>query len=239
MPEMIDESSKIESTTIGVYRSAAVVKGGRRFSFNALVVVGNRSGQIGYGYAKGNEVPLAIAKAQKDGQKKLINMPRTGTTIHHQVEGHFGSSKVRLLPASPGSGIVAGTVVRAVLELAGVGDCLTKCYGSTNPVNTVKAVFDAIDKLRSPDAIAALRGQKLEQTEIEAKIEKGRAFMPSAKKGDKPKGPVNTVGDQNRKGGRGGGGGRGRRGPGGPGGPGGGDAAPAPAGDAPSAAPQN
>ncbi len=215
MPELLDESSKIESTTIGVYRTAAVMKGGRRFSFGALVVVGNRNGQVGFGYAKSNEVPMAVDKSQKYGQKKLVVVPRTGTTIHHQVEGNFGSAKVRLIPASPGSGIVAGTVVRAVLELAGISDCLTKCYGSTNPVNVLKATFDAISQFRSPDAIAALRGQKLEQTEIESKIQKGRAFMPAARRGDKPKGPVNTVGDQNRRGGRGGrgGGGGGRGGP--------------------------
>ncbi len=212
MPELLDESSKMESTTIGVYRTAAVMKGGRRFSFGALVVVGNRNGQVGFGYAKSNEVPNAVDKSQKYGQKKLLTVPRTGTTIHHQVEGHFGAAKVRLIPASPGSGIVAGTVVRAVLELAGISDCLTKCYGSTNPVNVLKATFDAITQFRSPEAIAALRGQKLEQTEIESKIEKGRAFAPAAKKGDKPKGPVNTVGDQNRRGGRG------RGGPGGGGG---------------------
>jgi small subunit ribosomal protein S5 len=173
----------------------------------------------------------------------MTTMPRVGTTIHHEVEGRFASAKVRLIPASPGTGVVAGTVVRAVLELAGVQDCLTKCYGSTNPTNVLKAVFDAIDQLRTPDAIAALRSQKLEQTEIEAKIEKGKAFMPVVKKGDKPKGPVNTL-NQERKGRggqRGGGGGRGR-GPGGPGGPGGssapsgGDAPAAPASDAPAPA---
>lgn len=227
MPEMLDESKKTESTTIGVYRTAAVMKGGRRFSFGALVVVGDRNGKVGYGYAKSNEVPQAVEKAQKDGMKRLADVTRVGTTIHHEVEGSFGASKVRLIPASPGTGVVAGTVVRAVLELAGIADCLTKCYGSTNPQNVLKAVFDAISQLRTPDSIAALRKQELGQTVIQAKIEKGKAFMPSAKKGDRPKGPVNTVGSD-RKGARGVPFGKGRRGRGGDsggGGGGGGDAA--------------
>lgn len=242
MAELLDESRKIESTTIGVYRTSATVKGGRRFSFGALVVVGDRNGKVGFGYAKGKEVPQAIEKAQKDGQKKLIGMPRNGTTIHHEVQGRFSSASVRLIPAAPGTGVVAGTVVRAVLELAGISDCITKCFGNTNPVNVLKAVFDAISQFRTPAQISALRGQTLERTLIDDKIEAGKAFLPAAKRGDRPKGPVNTVGD--RAGGRGRGGPRGGRGgPRGGGGGGGGDrggpaevAAPAaPAGDAPAA----
>ncbi len=231
MPELLDEKSSIESTTIGVYRTSATVKGGRRFSFGAIVVVGDKNGKVGFGYAKGNEVPNAIEKAQKDGQKKLVNVRRVGTTIHHEVQGKFSAATVRLIPASPGTGVVAGTVVRAVLELAGIHDCLTKCYGSTNPQNVLKAVFDAIDQLRTPDLIASLRGQKLETSEIEKKIEAGKAFMPAARKSDRPKGPINTLG-QDRPGRGGGRGGRG--GPrGGSGGGGGGRGGPAP--EAPSA----
>ena len=107
MPEMLEESSSLKSTTIGVYRTAATVKGGRRFSFGALVVVGNRNGQVGYGYAKANEVPQAIEKAQKVAKRSLKNLPRLGSTLHHEVEGKFSSSKVRLMPASPGTGVVA------------------------------------------------------------------------------------------------------------------------------------
>ena len=107
MPELIDERSQIESTTIGVYRTASTVKGGRRFSFGALVVVGNRNGEVGFGYAKGNEVPQAIQKSQKDGQRNLTRVTRVGTTIHHEVEGQYSASKVRLIPASPGTGVVA------------------------------------------------------------------------------------------------------------------------------------
>jgi small subunit ribosomal protein S5 len=228
MPEMIDEKGKIESTTIGVYRTSATVKGGRRFSFGALVVVGDRNGKVGFGYAKGNEVPNAMDKSQKYGSRALVNVRRQGTTIHHDVEGKFGPTKVRLIPASPGTGIVAGTVVRAVLELAGISDCLTKCYGSTNPMNVLKAVFDALSQLRTPDLVAALRNQTLETTEIEKKIEKGKAFMPAKVTGEKvAKGPVNTVGQENK---------RGRGGPrGGRGGPRGGSPASAESG-APTAA---
>ena len=158
MAEILDESSQLASTTIGVYRTSATVKGGRRFSFGALVVVGNRNGQVGYGYAKANEVPNAIEKAQKYARRKLFNVPRIGTTIHHEVEGNFAASKVRLVPASPGTGVVAGTVVRSILDLAGVNDCLSKCYGSTNARNTVKAVFAGLERIRIPANVAELRG---------------------------------------------------------------------------------
>jgi small subunit ribosomal protein S5 len=217
MPEMLDESTQLESTTIGVYRTSATVKGGRRFSFGALVVVGNRNGQVGFGYAKANEVPNAIEKAQKYAKRNMKKVPRIGTTIHHQVEGNYSASKVRLIPASPGTGVVAGTVVRSILDLAGVNDCLTKCYGSTNARNTVKAVFAGLDQIRIPADVATLRKQDLGQTMIAARIEKGRALMAAttgATGEKKARGPVNTVGDDRRggRGGRGGpGGGRGRR----------------------------
>lgn len=214
MAEMIDESGGLQSTTIGVYRTAATVKGGRRFSFGALVVVGNRNGQVGYGYGKANEVPQAIEKAQKYAKRDMVNMRRMGTTINHEVQGKFSSASVRLLPASPGTGVVAGGVVRSILEMAGVSDCLTKCYGSTNARNVVKAVFDALGQLRTPDAVATLRGVTLDKTPIETKIDAAKAFMPKMSGSEKAKGPVNTIG-QDRKGGRGGprggGGGRGRR----------------------------
>jgi small subunit ribosomal protein S5 len=211
MAEMLDEKGSIESTTIGVYRTSTTVKGGRRFSFGGLVVIGNRNGEVGFGYAKGTEVPQAIQKAQRAAQRNMKKVTRIGTTIHHQVQGGFSAATVRLIPAAPGTGVVAGTVVRAVLELAGIQDCLTKCYGSTNPQNVLKAVFDAIDQLHTPEQIAELRSQTLEPTEIAAKIEKGKAFVPAAKKSDKAKGPVNTLGMD--KGGRGRGGPGGGRGP--------------------------
>lgn len=217
MAEMLEESGQLESTTVGVFRTAATVKGGRRFSFSSLVVVGDRNGKVGQGYGKSNEVPSAIEKAQKKAKRAMINVPMIGSTIPHEVEGRFGASKVRLIPASPGTGVVAGTKVRAILELAGITDCLTKSYGSNNTINAVKAVFDGLGQLRLSKEVAELRGVEIGETEIENKIEKGKRYMPSSA-GEKAKAPVNTIG-QDRKGGRGGGrGGRGGRGGGGGGG---------------------
>ncbi|MBX3380476.1 MAG: 30S ribosomal protein S5 [Phycisphaeraceae bacterium] len=211
MPEILDEASSIESTTVGVFRTSATVKGGRRFSFGALVVVGDRKGRVGFGYGKSNEVPQAVEKAQKYAKRAMSDVPMAGRTLPHQVEGSFGASKVRLIPASPGTGVVAGSTIRAILEMAGITDCLTKCYGNTNKFNIVKACFDGIDRLRKREEVSEARGIKLEVTDIEKKIEKGKAFASTAK-GEKMKGPVNTIG-QDRRGGRGGsGGGRGGRG---------------------------
>lgn len=245
MPEVIDQSSHIESTTVNVDRTSATVKGGRRFSFGALVVVGDRKGKVGFGYGKSNEVPTAVEKAQKYAKKAMRGLPMIGSTIPHEVEGKFSSSIVRLIPAAPGTGVVAGGTVRAILEMAGITDCLTKCYGSTNKRNIVKATFDGIDRLREAKQVAAIRGLTLGPTVIESKIERGKKFMPVAPKGEKARGPVNTIGDDrkgrggSRGGGRGGsrggsGGGRDRGGQGGGGGGGDGGAA---AGGAPSAAP--
>jgi small subunit ribosomal protein S5 len=222
-PEILDESSHIESSNIGVDRTSSTVKGGRRFAFGALVVVGDRRGKVGYGYGKSNEVPTAIEKAEKYAKKAMISIPLIGTTIPHEVEGNFSASKVRLIPAAPGTGVVAGGTVRTILEKAGVTDCLTKCFGSTNKRNIVKAVFDGLEQLRPSAAIATLRGQDLGLTDIQAKIERGKRFQPTTQSKDKAKGPVNTVDDGRGKGrGRGGpGGGRGGRGGGGGGGGGG------------------
>lgn len=220
MAQMMEESTGLSDYTIGIYRTAATVKGGRRFSFGALVVVGDRNGRVGYGYGKANEVPNAIEKAQKAAKRALISVPRIGKTINHEVEGRFSSSKVRLLPASPGTGVIAGGVVRNILEMAGISDCLSKCYGSTNARNVVKAVFDGLGQLRTPDTIATLRGVEVGETDIEGRIQRGKVFMPaSGGGGEKAKAPVNTVGQDRkggggrRRGGPGGGGGRGRRGP--------------------------
>ena len=141
MAEMLDDNSSLESTTVGIYRTAKTVKGGRNFSFAALVVVGDRRGRVGIGYAKAPQVPLAIEKAQKVGKRSLRTYPLQDRTIPHVVEGRFLASKVRLVPASPGTGVIAGASVRAVLEMFGIQDCLTKCFGSTNPKNVVKATF--------------------------------------------------------------------------------------------------
>ena len=222
MPEILDEASQLESATINVARTAATVKGGRRFSFGALVVVGDRRGKVGFGHAKSKEVPAAIEKAQKYARKAMKPVPLIGTTIPHQVEGIFSASKVRLIPASPGTGVVAGQAVRAILEMAGIADCLTKAYGSTNPYNVVKAVFEGLSQLRPSAKVAELRGVELGKTAIESRIEKGAAFAAPVKRvirkpeQDQDKG-------RPRRGGRGGGGGGGRGGgPRGGGGGGGG-----------------
>jgi small subunit ribosomal protein S5 len=177
MAELLDEASHLESTTVGVFRTAATVKGGRRFSFSSLVVVGDRSGRVGYGYGKSNEVPAAIEKAQKAAKRNMMDVKLEGRTIPHEVEGRFLASKVRLLPASPGTGVVAGSTVRSVLELAGISDCMTKCYGSTNTVNTVKAVFEGLKRLRTPAEVASLRGVEIGTTEIQERIAKGSRHM--------------------------------------------------------------
>jgi len=240
MAELIDESSSIESTTVGVYRTSSTVKGGRRFSFSALVVVGDRHGKVGLGYGKANQVPQGIEKAQKEAKRKMRSFPLQGKTIPHEVSAKFGASKVRLVPASPGTGVIAGAAVRAVLEMLGVQDCLTKVYGSSNPKNVVKAVFEALDQLRMRGKVETLRGLTLEETTVEEAVRRGAAFMPQLKSGEKAQAPVNTVGEEQRggRGGRGGprrGGGGPRRGrseeasPGGGGGSGGGEPAPTPA----------
>lgn len=135
-----------------------MVKGGRRFSFTALVVVGDQNGRVGWGYGKAIEVPLAVEKAVKVANRRLQSVPITNTTIPHTVVGQFRASKVLLMPASAGTGIIAGEGVRAVVESAGITNILTKSFGSTNPINLVKATFDALKKLRTRDEIARLRG---------------------------------------------------------------------------------
>ncbi len=225
MAEILDESTNLESHTVGIYRTAATVKGGRRFSFGALVVVGDRRGKVGYGYAKSPEVPTAIEKAQKHARQSLIKIPMAGTTLPHEIEGRACASQVRLMPASPGTGVVAGGTVRAVMEIAGISDCLTKCTGSTSKLNTVKAVLDGLSKLRTREQIAELRGVDITTSDIEDRIERGSKFMPVVNENTvKMAAPVNTIGQDRggRGGGRGGRGGRGGGG-GGRGGRGGGD----------------
>ena len=146
---------------VKVRRCATVVKGGRRFSFAGLVVVGNGRGKVGCGYGKANEVPPAVEKAIKDGKKNLIEVPIGSGTIPHRVEGISGTSKVILLPASPGTGIIAGAAVRAVCESAGIRDVLTKAHGSTNPVNLVKAALNGLKQLRTRADVERLRGVTL------------------------------------------------------------------------------
>lgn len=178
--EAAEESSGFESTTVGVYRTAATIKGGRRFSFGSLVVAGDRSGSVGIGYAKATEVPPAIEKAEKEARRNLKRVQLQGGTIPHTVMGRFGASSVRLIPASPGTGVVAGATVRAVLELAGVRDCLTKCYGSTNAKNLVKATLNGLQALRSKEQVAALRGVTIEASHVDHILERGAVFTTGA-----------------------------------------------------------
>jgi small subunit ribosomal protein S5 len=146
---------------IKIRRCAAVVKGGRRFSFTALVVVGDAQGRVGWGYGKANEVPPAVEKAVKDGTRNMLAIHMEGTTIPHTVKGHFGAASVVLVPAGPGTGVIAGAAVRAVCEACGLRDILTKSFGSTNPTNLVKATIEALQQLRSQGEVERLRGVSL------------------------------------------------------------------------------
>ena len=178
MAEFLEESGGLESTTVGVYRTAATVKGGRRFSFSALVVVGDRQGRVGIGYGKANQVPPAIEKGQKDAKRHMRAFPLQDRTIPHEVEGRFGaaasgSSRPRPVPVS------SPAAVRAVLEMFGVQDCLTKSFGSNNPKNLVKAVVRGLEQLRSKELTESLRGRDLGMTEVEEMIQRGQSFMAS------------------------------------------------------------
>jgi small subunit ribosomal protein S5 len=146
---------------VKIKRSACVVKGGRRFSFNALVVVGDKQGKVSYGYGKANEVPPAVEKAIKEGEaqaRRSRKLQLRGDTIPHRVIGKFGASRVILVPAGPGTGVKAGPGVREVLQAAGIANILTKTHGSTNPINLVKATIDGLQQLRTREEVARLRG---------------------------------------------------------------------------------
>ena len=152
----------LEDTVVKVYRCAKVVKGGRRFSFAALVVVGDRNGTVGIGYGKANEVPPAVEKAVKDAKKNLHEIALLDGTLPHKVVGKCRATSITMLPASPGTGVIAGSSARAVLEYAGVRNVLTKIYGSTSAKNVVKAVMDGLLKLRNKEAVEMLRGVEIE-----------------------------------------------------------------------------
>jgi len=156
-----DDGSGIEAAVVRIYRCSKVVKGGRTFSFGALVVAGDRKGNIGIGYGKANEVPPAVEKATKDARKQMFKVNLKGTTIPHLVKGTSGASTVILAPARPGTGVTAGKSVRPCMELTGITDILTKAYGSTSPKNLVKATMAALRQLQNRDQVEATRGVKL------------------------------------------------------------------------------
>lgn len=173
------EGGELKERVVHINRVAKVVKGGRRFSFTALVVVGDENGHVGAGYGKAREVPLAIQKAIEDAKKNLFTVPRyNSATITHEVVGQFGAARVLLKPAAPGTGVIAAGGVRAVLELAGVRDILTKSLGTTNPINLVHATVAGLQSLKTPESVARLRGVSV--AKVLGLEERGEADLVSA-----------------------------------------------------------
>lgn len=178
------EATELKERVVDINRVAKVVKGGRRFSFTALVVVGDEKGRVGAGYGKAREVPLAIQKAIEDAKKNMFTVPRYKTTITHQVIGRYGAARVFMKPASEGTGVIAAGGVRAVLELAGVHDILTKSLGTTNPINLVRGTVAGLKSLKTPEQVARLRGISIAQ--VLGLDKKAEAVTPAAEEASTP-----------------------------------------------------
>jgi small subunit ribosomal protein S5 len=159
----VQETRELKERVVEINRVAKVVKGGRRFSFTALVVIGDEVDRVGVGYGKAREVPLAISKAVDDAKKNMFTVPKHGQTITHETLGRFDAARVLLRPASPGTGVIAGGGVRAVLELGGIRDVLAKSLGTTNPINMLKAAEVALRQLRRPEEVARARGKQISE----------------------------------------------------------------------------
>ena len=158
-----NKNNELQEKLVSVNRVSKVVKGGRVFSFTALTVVGNGAGKVGFGYGKSNEVPSAIQKAMEKARKNMTYIDLNGDTLYHAVDGKHSGSKIYMRPASEGTGIIAGGAMRSVLEVLGVHNVLAKAYGSTNPINTVRATINALSKMKSPSYVASKRGITVEQ----------------------------------------------------------------------------